>query len=233
MERNKAKYTRQVNPQNINLTGYRSTFFEGYNFKNVADKQGFYEFGVFSGKSMIEMLNIFNRSKVSLSHVYGFDSFQGIPKCNEEPLWNQVWGEGEFNSCDYLSVEDPKEAAQIICEEVKQSLYSEEQMIKFYEGFYKDTLPTVEKNTLVPALFVDIDVDIYSSAKEALEFLLSNNLIKVGTVINYDDWGGSPSNDRFLTGESRAHKEICDEYSMGCSIIRDNGGQRAYEVTKV
>jgi hypothetical protein len=224
-----------VTPQTIIPDRYRSSFFKGYNFKNVADKQGFYEFGVFSGKSMIEMLDIFNGAKVALTHVYGFDSFQGIPKCKEEPTWDIAWNEGEFNSCDYLGVEDPKEAAQLICEEVKQSLYSEDQIIKFHEGFFKDSFPTVEKNTLVPALFIDMDVDIYSSAKEALEFLMSNNLIKVGTVINYDDWGGSPHNNQFKTGESRAHKEICDKYNLECSIIRDlrPTGPRAYEVTKV
>jgi hypothetical protein len=228
----RAKLTAWVKPHNINLRGYRTAFFSNYDFKSVAEDQAFYQFGVFSGKSMIEMLDIFKDKNTPMSQVYGFDSFQGIPECSEEPLHFNVWAEGEFNSCDYLDVDDPSVAAKIICEEVKQSLYSEDQKITFYEGFFKDTLPKIDAAKLLPAAFVDIDTDIYSSARDALFFLASNNLIKVGTIINYDDWG-SPNSDTFSDGESRAHREMCEEYNIQCSLIRQTTGQRAYEVIKV
>ena len=171
MERNKAKYTRQVNPQNINLTGYRSTFFEGYNFKNVADKQGFYEFGVFSGKSMIEMLNIFNRSKVSLSHVYGFDSFQGLPD-------TEIYGEGEqkiiYAEKDY--------AGSINLVQKNIQIHGIPTNVKLVEGFFSETVqPFFEehKDQKIAACF--IDADIAKSIDECLEYVIPR--LSVGSLI--------------------------------------------------
>ena len=59
-----------------------------------------------------------------------------------------------------------------------------------------------------PALFVDIDCDLYSSAYQGLDWMFQNRLIAQGTIIGYDDWG-----IRGDFGEKRAHREIAAKYN--------------------
>ena len=66
-----------------------------------------------------------------------------------------------------------------------------------------------------PALYVDFDLDIYSPTKFAKHIRMENNLIVPGTIIGYDDWGGTPGFEEMKDGESRAHREIIEEYGIG------------------
>lgn len=230
--RKTAKHTKHIKPSNIAQGGYRTSFFNPYPSLQPSGATAFYQFGVFSGWSMVELMNLFVKNNINVTHAYGFDSFQGIPASNEEKLWTPVWAEGEFNSCDYLDVDNPSDACQKIKVFVKENTQSSV-IVEMFEGYYCDSLPKVDVSKLIPAFFIDIDVDIYSSAKEALNFMASNNLIVPGTVINYDDWGGSPGHQTFSSGESRAHAEICEQYGISASRIKNNGGQVAYLVEGV
>lgn len=231
----KAIHTKHISPKTIGKKGYRTNFFSQYNFKTFQVPVAFYEFGVFSGKSMIEMLDVFSNLNINLSDVYGFDSFQGLPKCTEEPVYYNQWKEGEFNTCSYLEVDDVELASRTIFEEVSKSLYRKTINMKFFNGYFEETFANINAEKLTPALFIDIDVDLYSSAKQVLSFMLKNNLIIPGTVINYDDWGEStdPHNKNETAGESRAHKEACEEWNLKCKLIKNAGGQRAYVVVAV
>jgi hypothetical protein len=60
---------------------------------------------------------------------------------------------------------------------------------------------------------VDIDVDLYSSTITVLDFMFRNNLIGKGTLLFYDDWGGSKGFETLSSGESRAHKEMLEKYN--------------------
>ena len=42
------------------------------------------------------------------------------------------------------------------------------------------------------AKYVDVDVDLYSSALEVLTFMFESGLVVPGTVIGYDDWWSGP-----------------------------------------
>lgn len=239
MERQKSIVTSGINFLNASHTeiypnyGYRTLFFKDYTFKNVDENNGFYQFGVFSGISMMELLRIFKFLRLPIKSVYGFDSFEGIPACEVEPLWHSCWGKGEFNSCDYLGVDSPAIACDLISKEVSKFLYDKNQKLHMIPGFFSDTLNLVSPDILRPAMLIDIDTDIYSSAKDALSFMAKNKLIRVGTVISYDDWDSSPGYQEFKTGESRAHKEICDEFGIVCVPIKSTGGQIAFEVIKI
>lgn len=226
--RNKAIHTKHINPNNISKFGYRTHFFLDLEITAPDEATGLYEFGVFSGKSIIELLNVFNQTNKLITDVYGFDSFQGIPKCDKEPLWFAVWGQGEFNSCDYLGVDDPLIACASIKKEIEE-FSKGRQEIFLYPGYFSESLSAIDASILKPAKLVDIDVDIYSSAKEALLFMCKNKLLRKGTIINYDDWG-SPGNETYSSGESRAHKEICDEFNIECELVRQNPGSRAYKI---
>ena len=60
-----------------------------------------------------------------------------------------------------------------------------------------------------PALYVEIDCDLYSSTSLALEWLLANRLIVPGTLLGYDDLvsGGRG-------GEARAHREMVARHGL-------------------
>ena len=56
---------------------------------------------------------------------------------------------------------------------------------------------------------VDVDSDLYVSAKECLEWMLRNRLMVAGTLLRYDDWKGHIS-----WGETRAHLEMTIKYGL-------------------
>ena len=48
---------------------------------------------------------------------------------------------------------------------------------------------------------------------------IANDIVK-NTIISYEDWGGTVE---FEGGESKAHMEICKEYSITCEEIYHKG----------
>jgi len=60
--------------------------------------------------------------------------------------------------------------------------------VKLVDGWYKDTLneDTVEALKLEKARVVNIDCDLYNSARQALEFV--QPFLQDGTVLLFDDW---------------------------------------------
>ena len=82
-----------------------------------------------------------------------------------------------------------------------------------------------------PALYVDIDCDVYSSSITALRWLLKSNIIVPGTVVGYDDWkyGGSGS-DSQLMGEPRAHAEVTKEFGLEWRSVNVGKSQAAFQL---
>jgi hypothetical protein len=93
--------------------------------------------------------------------------------------------------------------------------------LDFVIGFYNDSLTDdlVSTLNLGKAALVDIDCDIYTSAKECLSWLFRNDLVDTGTYVAYDDWGGTPGYRDFADGESRAHREISEEFGVEWELI--------------
>ena len=84
-------------------------------------------------------------------------------------------------------------------------------------GFFNESLPLRNARDHKVALLVDIDSDLYVSAKDALSWLFRNGLFRPGTLLRYDDWNVDPS-----WGEARAHKEISDEYQARWRTFQRN-----------
>jgi hypothetical protein len=212
------KITHFVKPSNITPTKYRSQFIKDHN-ENILSFGDVYCFGVFSGWSMVDEINGLLSVGKNINNVWGFDSFCGLPKEDAEPLYCQEWNEGEFSSCAYLDINDPNIAADKINKFViDKTGHKNTEMIV---GFYKDSL--VQDSKYKPAMLIDIDTDIYSSALEALRFMFSERLVVEGTVIIYDDWKGTH------LGEGRAHIEIQDEFKVDFEHLCGNG-ERMYIV---
>ena len=185
-----------------------------------------YQFGVFNGNSMVELAGILINLDLKLNCFYGFDVFTGMPKETAEPIFQESWDPDimpdAFNVLLKLNMDSPENVAEHIEKEVKFIFQSSKNPtnVKIIAGLVEETM---KKNiNYKPAFYVDFDLDIYSPTRYAFEFLAKNNLIVPGTIIGYDDWGGTP-HQNYEHGESRAHKEVSDLYGINMTKIYEGG----------
>ena len=147
------------------------------------------EFGVCHGTSMACM----HRQLVdhALDHVrlFGFDSFCGLPEDDEEGFWRA----GTFKA-DIRRTRRQLERAGV-----------ERDRTFLIEGWFSETLTaaTAERHNLRKASVLMIDCDLYSAAREALDFS-APLLAEVGIVL-FDDWFP-------LAAENKGEKRAFDEF---------------------
>lgn len=171
-----------------------------------------YQFGVAEGYSLRSLLQIFDKSKA-----WAFDTFQGMPDTESgEETFQTTWKRGAFRPS----------AAKRSAGAVRLPMLSQ-----FTSRV--ETIPGVFKNSLVPGLaaqrgmdpaaYVDIDSDLFSSAKDALDWLFREGLIVQGTVIGYDDYWDLACKQRSaqieMHGEAMAHAKISAKYKVSFKCI--------------
>lgn len=200
--------------------------FVDVDLQNTPGLTDVYEFGVFSGNSTAELSVICDARGLTCNHIVGFDSFDGIPKETAEPSFNAVWDPERssyhkaFNSQSLFGVHSPEEAMNKIYSLVRPHVIPSRRLTLvpgFYENSLTDELP--EQLGLKKAIIVDIDCDIYSSAKTVLSWLFKHKLVDVGTYVYYDDWAGTPNYKTMGDGESRAHREITEQYKVEWELV--------------
>lgn len=185
-------------------------------FKNFSNNHNgncdIYEFGVYTGGTLRDAVIQLKINDIQFSNIYGFDSFEGLPQ--EAPnmvIEGDHWKEGAFSACDALGIWDWQQLHDRIIQTIN---YPKTTLIK---GYFVDSLNTelLSRYTFNPAMFIHIDVDLYISTIQVLEWLVTNNLLTVGTVIRYDDVLRVPEN----TGELLAHSQICEKYNIQCQRL--------------
>ena len=176
-----------------------------------------YEFGIYLGNSMVQIEEeLITRGKVPAMTRY-CDSFDGFPR--DLSTWmpgERVHYDGDggmFSAARKLGCLSPEDAAAKVIERCDPSIHSETVI-----GFYDESLERAYNDSWLPAAYVDIDVDLYCSARDVLDFMFRHKLIVPGTVIFYDDWIVGPE---FEGGESQAHVEMIEKYSVTCTKIAD------------
>ena len=185
-----------------------------------------YEFGVFNGDSMIEIAGILNNEEIEINNFYGFDVFTGMPKETAEPIFQEAWDPDimpdAFNALLRLGIDTQEGVATHIQNQVQEVFDSSNKKTKvsIIAGLVEESMQN--RDGYNKAFYVDFDLDIYSPTRYAFEFLVKNNLIVPGTMIGYDDWGGTP-HENFEHGESRAHKEISDLYGIKMTKLYEGG----------
>ena len=182
----------------------------------------FYQFGVYTGKSIIVALDAMSRAGKKIDIVYGFDSFEGLPeRTNQErdevikKHGTYLWKAGDYSSDELYNVEDSREFLQNMYDEY---LGTPTQLIR---GWYEDTLnkETCKKHKLKKAAYVDIDVDTYDSCIEVLDFIFSEGIAIEGTVLGFDDWGGTPGWESMEEGVCKALRESIVKYDIDLEVI--------------
>lgn len=186
----------------------------------------FYDFGVCSGSGTIQVLDAFNRENIVHNKCWGFDSWQGLPEEAPGLFRPDIWHKGAFKASKELHI--PEEQ---VVHRVLSAIKEYTDNVELISGFFSDSL--TDKLTKIkifkPALFISIDVDLYISSYQALDFMAKNDLIMKGTIIRYDEWGDFThplwkGNKEYEFGESRSHKEICEKYNLIFEDIFLGGG---------
>lgn len=187
-----------------------------------------YMFGVFGGKTTIEWCNILRSLDLHPRKIICFDSFEGIPIEEAEPV-QDGWHPGKsaffaaFNAKQYFETGSVAEAVERFRSRITPQL-PEGTELEVVPGFFNESLTRTLALDINRPGIVDIDVDIYSSTKDVLHWLLSNHLLIHGTtMVGYDDWGGTPGYMDRLDGESRAHREFEELYNLDWKLIGATG----------
>ena len=136
----------------------------------------YYEFGVFRGYTLLRSQQSARRLAIRDARFWGFDSFQGLPAVSGKDAEDGLFFEGQF-SCSL--------------EEVKKQLAAhgaDMDRITLIEGYFSDSLtPRLrESHEFRPVGVALIDCDLYSSTREALEWLAG--LLQENSILLFDDW---------------------------------------------
>lgn len=176
-----------------------------------------YEFGVFTGGSIEFLIKDITVVDVPIRKIFGFDSFEGIPEEKLDKLNREEWQQGFCSAAKTLNCTKEKAIKY-----VEERLFPLHNNICLISGFWDEVLTDdiVNKYDMKTASYIDIDGDIYTSAILALDFMFRNKLVVPGTLIGYDDWGGSLEHSKeFESGESKAHKEMMEKYSVNAELL--------------
>lgn len=143
------------------------------------------ELGVASGKT----LNMLAAHLPDNQHIFGFDSFEGLPEA-----WNDggmVFHKGAFSTGG--------------------SLPSVPSHVHIVKGLFQDTLPAFKADVLKQqaVALLHVDCDLYASAKCAFDVLKDN--IQDGTVIVFDELWNYPD---YRNHEMKAFAELLRDKSV-------------------
>jgi O-methyltransferase len=157
-----------------------------------AEKFGDYlEFGVCHGTSLACMFEVLQQQGLSHVRLFGFDSFEGLPRVAAIDPSNN-WQPGDFaSSLEYTSRRLSSKGVD----------WTRTFLVK---GWYSDTLtPTlIQQHKICKASIIMIDCDLYVSAVDSLNFCSS--LIKDVSVVVFDDWSEEDN------GERKAFREFLE-----------------------
>ena len=93
-------------------------------------------------------------------------------------------------------------------------------------GYFNETCnaATLRSHKMQPALYVDMDADIYLSAMQSLGWMFENKLIVPGTFLRYDDWPrlnathGAAAGTNYY-GQARAHYELSEKWDVEWQLV--------------
>ena len=154
-----------------------------------------YQFGVYTGGGLKAWLDGLPALNISFSgQVWGFDSFIGMPEeanasAYQTPahLKNPAWQPGGLNATAMMGASDWPNLRATLLGNVGHTEHRTDLIRGFYNESLVDGSAFARRMGMRPAFLIDIDCDLYSSSKQALEFMLQTGLLAPGTFVYYDD----------------------------------------------
>ena len=127
--------------------------------------------------------------------LWGFDSFIGFPdETTGVHLPTSRWKAGGDSASDALGLERNFSAIYSFIkgnmEKAGGAAAMRARRTYFVPGYYNESLTEELYSTggFQPALLVDLDCDLYISTIQALEWLFKHRILRVESVVRYDDW---------------------------------------------
>ena len=137
----------------------------------------YYEFGLFRGFTFLEAYKHCQSLGLTETHLFGFDSFEGLPEpADEIDAVDNRFFKGQF-ACSLSAVKKNLQNNGMNFDKAT-----------FIKGFYSDSLTEElrQKHTFGRAAVVLLDCDYYSSTIEALNWLLP--YLYNQSILLFDDW---------------------------------------------
>jgi hypothetical protein len=179
----------------VNVWDYNQTYLT-HVCKEVTIDGLWMEFGVYRGRTISII------AEQTSNNIYGFDCFEGLPEFwdNDNPKGvYSVGGEIPIGAIDGPAHLNPGMYEPIPTRVMKPWAKN----IKLVKGLFEDSLPIFLEQHNEQAAFINIDSDLYSSAKTVLTLL--KNRIKHGTIITFDELVDYPT---FREHEIKAFAEF-------------------------
>lgn len=172
-----------------------------FNRSALLQRGDVYQFGVFQGGSLARLVQIYD------APTWGFDTFSGLPDERKGEASTSSWKRGTFDVGGAAAAPRIARSAGLRRGALLAGLFNET---------LTPSLPSARG--MRPAVYVDIDSDLYVSAYQALDWLFTQRLAVPGTVVGYDDFWvlpcvkGDPS--PLAYGEGKAHVDISARHGV-------------------
>jgi len=130
----------------------------------------------------------------------------------------KAWLPGSFSAADQFGEYTFSGVRDKILEHVGPKHAEQTKLIK---GFFSDALtPTLKaEKGMKPALLIDVDVDLYVSCVQCMEWMITQGLLVAGTVVYYDDVSIVKAE---AGGELKAHEELSAKYDIRWRKLHDS-----------
>ena len=172
-------------------------------------------YGVWSGMSTKFISDYLHENQIQYSKMFGLDSFVGLPDEKDKYIRHP-----DHNSGTYSAVNLYNDSVLNTMTRIQDGIKNDR--LKLISGFYSEVLnkELAYTENMIQAAFIDMDVDLCSSAITVLDFMYENSLIQKGTVIYFDDWGAT---SEYEGGVSLAWKTIVNRHSVKYEEIFSSG----------
>jgi hypothetical protein len=126
--------------------------------------------------------------KKNIANFHGLDTFSGMPDNQEGNItFSKDSFKSNYNDVNKFLVDNKMPSS----------------MLKLYKGLFKENATLLQSN-VKKICILNIDCDIYASAKDALE--IAEPLLQTGSVLLFDDYNAFCADNR--KGERRALHEF-------------------------
>lgn len=213
-------------PEQYKCMDYHVTYLNAV-LKHVCVDGLWMEFGVYRGRSMRTIASCADKKKV---HVYGFDSFEGLP---------DHWDSSNPKGCYSLAGSIPDGMIDDTYEWANPGMYDSSptratvpwpKNVTLIKGWFEDTLDSFLLDHPGDAAYIHIDSDVYSAAVTVLTKLKGR--IVPGTIIDFDE---ICDYDDYREHEIKAFAEFLLDtgHEVECLCHQGVGySQAAFKVTK-